>query len=52
MAIKHYMHELCCVAHNYLDIKQIEATCLLFVECLSVLHYVVCSLHLKLFITL
>ena len=36
---------LCCVACSYLDIKQIEAACLLFVRCLPMLHYVVYSLH-------
>ena len=45
------MRELCCVVHSYLDIKQIEAACLLFVGCLLALHYVVYSLHSKPFIT-
>ena len=42
---------LCCIARSYLDIKQIEATCLLFVRHLPALHYVVYSLHSKPFIT-
>ena len=43
---------LCCVACSYLDIKQIEVACLLFVRHLQVLHYIVYSLRSKLFITL
>ena len=43
---------LCCVACSYLDIKQIEVACLLFVGRLPALHYVVYSLHSKPFITL
>ena len=38
MAIQHYTHELCCVAHSYLDIKVV---CLLFVRRLPALHYIV-----------
>ena len=52
MVIKCYTHKLCCVVRSYLDIKQIEAACLLFVKRLLALHYVVCSLCLKLFIML
>ena len=57
MVIKLYTCELChvvlwYVVCSYIDIKQIEAACLLFVKRLSALHYVVCSLHLKPFIML
>ena len=40
MIIKCYMRMLCCVAHSYLVIKQIEATCLfhIFEWLLNVTH--------------
>ena len=34
----HMQIVLCCVAHSYLDIKQIEAACLLLVRGLPALH--------------